>query len=735
MKRLITAAGIAGAAMLGPTPAEAAPADANICADVYADTPQDVPAELRSVIGAYATNGISVHVQTLKNGGAKGIHGPGDTRPYAERLAAECNWDTENLVNVVVSDDPRTYAIYKSGNAATLITQSVTNAAEETFKSDLRNTSNSYFMDAAALLQTIDPYKKVQPPAAETPGKAEAAPTTEDNDSGFPVLYVGGGLLALAAAGAGGVRLRRGFDLRREMSAEDGKTSEIWSDVTTHVDRATQLVAALHADDAAGLRNMINVVNLLNRELDNERLAVLAAYKEQKGRVWPDCELMDMRFDTLRSAAKTVRQKATDLEATTAEVEDFIVNIEAMVTSLDERLQTTHDAADELVRAGWDLGGYNAKLDGFDGQQTQIAELRKKHYVERPGQMIEELAPQIEGLDNELTALPGRRADADQKYIQQPEEHRRLQTVVKDSKTALQTVRNTYDPSCFEDISSVDTSLDTLLQSLTDLHTEAAAYTGVKSLEAVEKSEAVNTTYAATTNRLNAEAQQAHDRLERLRLLENEIPRRISAVDTQLAATRTYAFETFAGDVEDDVREQLTALADSFGVTKQDAAKAKPAYLKLDSDLQTHSATVQRITQLAQSQKQEMDNLRSSIVNLEGQIRSELSSLQSYAGNSDVSSSVRTSAAGLSLAAANTRDTRLGLRGQVSDYESLRREVRNLHDRARSDVREAEAERERQRQAAEAAAAAAAAASLASQQAAQAASYSPPPSTNDSGTF
>jgi hypothetical protein len=746
MKRLLTAATVAGAAMMGPSPAEAAPLDNPMCADVFTDTPQDVPSELRSAISTYAMNGVSVHVQILQNGGAKGIHEKADTGPYAQRLVDQCDWDDSNLINVVVSDDPRTYAIYKSGNAATLITQRQTDDAEATFKANLQDTRQSYLIDSATLLRTIDPYKNnnAQPSHIQQPNRpprVEAATPAEDHSAPFPWLTVGGGIVGALALGAGGLRLKRGYDIRQDSNRSDDLAGETWSETLIKVQKATELLGALHADDAANLRTRAAEVAQLSNDFEERRKRIRTAYLIARSRVWPDRDELLNKISQLNADGRNLRAKTIELDAVTAEIEDFMVHIDANVDDMTKGISEAHSEAGVLLKAGWDIGTYNVDLLTLDGQQATVLDLRDKHYVQRPGQMVKDIKPAAKALQSALKELPSLREQADQVYSGQAAEIVRLQSIADSSVASLSELRATYDPSCYKDIDALDQALAGQLRVLADLRLKGGEYTGLKTKDAVDQSSALNEQFATNAQLLETVAGRSHERAQRLHEIKAELPDRVAAISSSLDGLRKFAFDVHASDVEDDVREGITSFTQAFAEAQFGLGEDKPKYLDLDKAFAAHQEAVSGLIHRAQAQKQEMDTLRSNVIELEGTLRSELSSLRSYVSNGDVGHSIKSSAVNLSIMSGDIRDTRSGLRGQVQGYRALRSQIDEIKSAARRDIQAAESAREAERQRiiaeqqAIAAAAAADAAAESARQAAQAAASSPPPTTNDPGTF
>jgi len=702
-----------------------------------------VPQQLRDEIADYKAENISVHVQVLQDGAAKGIHSPSDTETYAKNLANSCGWNLGSLINVVVSDNPRAYGIYKSGTAETTITQQTVDDARAKFKQDLQDTRTPYLVDALTLLKAIDPHTN-----NATHGTPNTPPTAVPNPSvgkeqgpplQIPIIPIGLGLAALGAVGFGGLRLNRGLKVSRY--TREGETTALdgLSDASEKLGHAELQLRGLHDDDAKRLRSLVAEAARFNALLGETRQAMLDRGGEQKKRLWPDVKLIDGKKDDVGQAVKELAAKLAAVDTETDKVVGFVVKIDDMITGFQAQITDTRSKANQLVADGWDLGKYNADLETFDNHGKEVVILRAKLYAERPAQIIEEREPQIAALEQHIIALPARREEADNTFAGQTAEITRAQSVVEASNRDLETVRTTYDTSCFEDINETGALLAQKLQGLVKIQSKGATFASVRSLEAVEQSDSLNAQFASATAELKSLANRSHERLQRLRKLEAELPERVEQVDSTLSKLRTYSFNTYRNDVEDDVRSRIEAVSKEFAASRQGLTQAKPAYLELDTNIASQASTINSVMRTAQEQKREMDNLRADVSSWQNNLESELSALRALAMDSDAGISVGL----LTIPHSNVSDNRQGLRNQVANYRSLDSQISQLQSQAQSNIAAAERRRREEEEArlraiAEAAAAVEAAAQAARDAAASASNAAgswDPPSSSSSDSF
>lgn len=682
MKRFIAsttlALGIAGG-LASTTPANA---ENVMCADVYDDNAdRQVSSDLTAAIGQLAASGIEAHVQILSNGEALGIRETSDTEKFAEDLATECGWNDKKRVNIIISKNPKAYDVFIVGALEKSVDKKEKSRVTDSLVEDLQDNSTGFQADAVQALKAIEAADKTVP-----------APKTPSKPIDIPFQKIGLGLGAAIVLSGGGIRLKRGHDVRKlyknTVTDAPGRIFETAS-------AAEMQLSGLHNADAQQLRQLVNSGKDAINSLEESRSELSTTYRQQRMKLWPSVIAVEEQaeeFNTKAAAASgTQAMMAEELE----QIQGFVASIELMDAQLADKFAELDGTISQLQSSGWNLTGTEKTIALLRSKRQTIVELRKSLYIEKPAELIGDILPSVDDTLVQLKELPNDRAEVDRELDKQADETKRLTSVVERTEQTLRFLKQGYDDSCVSSVAQNAQIAKEKIALLNRLQQSSSKLRGKQDYDALQQGIGINTTFVSIASEVTDLTEAVDERVKLLEVLQEELPGRIDDAKTRHASAVEFAISQYPEDVEPSTKDSIKLLLGKLSDVDKMLAKSTPEYLDIDAELSRISKDIDTQAQKANMQRTEMEQLRSDSVRLEQDASAKLTSLTSYISSNRTN--VRNiSASGYKINQANTTLSRAELRKQVEQYTTITQAISAQRKKAEQQVRAAEEERRRQ---------------------------------------
>lgn len=704
MKKLLAGAGLAaaivsGAHMGGEVVAGAQASD--ICAPVFDSTntgDQSVP--LRDQIRDYADNGIEVHVQILEEGHSRGIDTIDDTHNFIERLADTCDWTDPDVLDVVVSFDPRAYDVYLAGQADHDIAGSTINRAEGDFVDNLRDTSTSTQSDVAKLLRGINPYDTPSDSVDNGAPDSATSPTSSQpfHMPDLPYRNIGLGALGAGMLAAGVARAKRGKSVQSAHADALNKADDALDAAMTASSNADEVLGIVPEGDALDSRTHRSGIDESLAAIVKAREATDDAYQTQRRRLWPDLGVVDAAAEELKRVSDATSDAAEVLTTGITELSGRIVTIDKSIEKFGGQITDFETTIAELEKSGWDISSYRDALAQFRKQQDDIVELRSQNYVDKPNDMIDELDDTIVAQTQRAHALPERFDTNSTTHTEQTTQIDEAHAAADAATANLQEMRDSYDVSCTQDIDDQDARLRELLEKLEQLNATVETNIVQQSDTAVMAVEKAQMDIQANLNSLDAGLKTIQGRSDLLAELSQHLPTDFAGLAEDARDGIRFARTNYGDDTEPETYDQMEALEQEIAEARRGLADHKPKLLELNSVLTRLGAKQDELDDRARSEAQEMKQLRVDSATLHRNIQGEMGTLKLYLAShsSDIDSSTRAAISSFTMPGSISSSLdRTGLRQQVHDLGASRDTIASLLSKAKRDVSDAEDDRRR----------------------------------------
>ncbi len=705
-------AGIALTSFLGVGEVTQAQPSQEQCAPVYDETLRgDSSTALSREIEEYAEAGTDVHVQIVIDGTKYGIREGGETgrqqaARYREELTAECAWNDQNIVNVLVSTNPRVFETFRDGQAEDDINRGDYEDAEVRFIENLGDADTPFQSDVAVLLNDINPYDEdVIPQEADR----DEEPSEPSEPMHIPFKEILGALAGLTMLGGIGARGYKGYQLKSIKKGALANAEEVKTALSTALIDSNASLSIVHDDDAINLRAGVDEGYAVFSQLDTSQNDVKEAYARERFRLWPQLYSVVSQAEILDDIVRAGRDKAEYITNSSSELANDIQTIDQQITTFAEQLDYVKSMITQLTHEGWwDLSIYTSVVSHFETHLANVRELRENRYVDQPSDIIEEYGPELGELGEKVKALPERLSVIQSISKKQEKEQATYNSIEHNTSNLLTLLKADFHPSCTQDIAEIDSEaraalaqIDTIRSKMTNLVGDSAG-NNAKSASTVEEAEQLMVQYNETTKHLIALSETVTERQKKIETIREGLPIRLTTVESLLENTRDYSFNTYADDVEEATRDDLTDLANEFRAFHKNTtekANEKLPYLEIDKAMNKFETSSARIAERAKDEKTEMDSLRREVSSLEDRARQELQSVESYVSShrSDIDSSSESTIANIRLLRANESASRGNLRAQIDDFNQLMQEIARAEQEAQSDVRREEEKRAAER--------------------------------------
>ncbi len=669
------------------------------CVSVYDETMSGVSPALQRVIDAYAAKQIAIHVEIDKQA-PSGVSTAPDIANYQTKKAQACGYAGTAYVDVSLMLDKRQYNVQKDGKADQEVATNAVQAATTQFQSDLRDTTTPYQDDVATLLETVNPdSQKPQNQPTKNPSTQPSmqpentTPTFEMPDIPvIPMLYTGGILVVL---GAVGVRARRQHVLR---TMYDGAVGDLESETTESAKLSDAIGQALQnrpSDDVGELKSAAAQLMTQAASLEDGQATARRVHGQSRRQMWPSLEDATSIADEMGKLVRATAGKRAEvqqlLEADTQQKDKLSERVDEF-NSLCVSLQET---IENLRSSDWDVTDAAAKLDEFSKLQSDIQQQCMQGYVKKPTQIIEKHLEDVRTLNDELIPLQDDRDRVDDSIAEQQAGIVALTETATLAQAKLESLKNQYSPSCYEDILNEVADLGVQLVQLGEVQQSAKAGVGQKSIAALRKSEELVAEFTKISTGIQNTADAVETRRIKLVTIKENLPAAVAQLDDTFEAVRKYAFETYDADVEDSTRQAIQKATDDFKKYKaEDISAEKPEYLKIEEKNETFTQRCDALALQARKEKAEMDGLRTNLANLQQQATDEYENYQEYvrlhSGDVGVASTFNIP----SVSGSGLR--RLELREANTDFNKLVAKIQTARRDAQEAVRSAEEERRRQ---------------------------------------
>ncbi len=717
MKKHLAAVGLAaGAFFVLPHEASAEmlqSPDAALCAPVVNQLGGSSEA-LVSEISQYQLDGIDVHVQLLKNSREVGVSDEEEMSSFIEQLAVDCGWGKGQYLNIFVgldkADDRIFYDAYEAeGFVDNLFPQSRVDEAVAPLIPVLkdvkagRRDASDIVGASAQLLRDLDPSSLLNPNSnGGTSGQGaydpeSLSPSDEAANDGpsIPFLFIGevaGGVLIAGALGARGWRHRTVSSLYRTASQSLTDAQTALADIEG---KSAEQLAILPEDDADDLDNSHRQVEADLAGLGEISTKALITFRNERRRLWPSTDVVTGLAHELGDYALEFTNNAKEAASLLAEVEKHRKTNDVNAPRLVKMIADIKLDIEDLKRDGWNVVGFEEQLGSITETRDEIHRLIGLHYIEKPGDLLDDAVPAAVKLTADVMALPARRVQADQLIPTQRKAIADKRPLIDGSQTVFTGLTETYDMSCYQDLAEVPAQMESIFTQLTDIQQSVEAQRGTKSLESVIKTEALEAQAQDLLSQVDTLAGSIHTREAKLLSIIADLDDNVRHIETTAQSVTDFANREDR-DVEDATRQLIADLnADIAEFTSSQIHIAKPKYLALDKRMEELNNSIESVTTRAKQEKNEMVELRNAIEAKKQEAERELQSLRSYVNSNrgDV-----TVSATFSIPSADTSDSRQGLRAQVSDFDSVISDIESAHRRAKQQVAAAEEAARRRRQ-------------------------------------
>ncbi len=425
-----------------------------------------------------------------------------------------------------------------------------------------------------------------------------------------PPLGVLGGLGSLALVGGIIARTRRGLTIRAHHTSSATLATDTARTLNLVAGDVNEQIVRLPEDGVnfPGFQTLAGVVVSAILKLDKARVASDRGYRAEARRPWPSkSPTVKLATDLLVEDRKA---RSTENEVL-AQVENFHAREARIAETTSLCLISIADvrtARDELLALDWELEAFTDQFANLAAAETAVLELDEDNYVDELADVIEVITPPIAELHQTLSALQSRRSSADVQIDEQPSMLIRSQAAIADAKIRLSVLQAAYHASCSEDLTH---DFDASIQNVEAESRQATALRGLKSLAAVEQSEAAITEFGAANRVVLDAVAEVKKREDRLREIQLELPEVIEGLDSQLARVEHFATEPNASDVTDDTWTAVANLGQELAAFKaQEIAANNPAYLQIAAAAKEYGQKIKELGVQAEAEIAEMHKFR-----------------------------------------------------------------------------------------------------------------------------
>ncbi len=597
--------------------------------------------------------------------------------------------------------------VREKGSIDSQISNKTVNDAKPRLSADIKDPSEPIQADIAAYIATITSFHN---PQSEQVGQKPTSNEFDWSKLGLALLAIG----AVVGVGiAGGIRGKRMFDSYKTrqntvseifeaidglLTVKDGEIGTVYkSGNPLDIDWGEN---PLTGRDDPGLESMLKEkgdLDILIEELRKQRDSLAALAKPWSGATIEKIE--EIRNSVTHLLGQIPSQKNEYLKARAAAIE-AIASAPNAAQRLATSLENFDAQIDNLEQAGWDVSTLRASRGKYSEANGGVVVAMNKNHLIAASNQAKEITARI----HDSLAIAQK---AETTFADNTTRHKTRATILgqfnkstEDDQVVLGSLRERFDTSCTERISSLQKEAKNLTSDLERVQAELTVVVAEKSFKALNEVAQKTDGFTSTQVALEQKRKELAETIALLEKLAKELPDDVSAAK-QLYEENQDEAKAWNGDVDEEVIAQLTNMGANFEKLQAGLQRKQPAYFNLKSAFDETNTRVDSLIQTAREQHEEAERLRSDISAGNADAKDELAELRRYVNNHADASNVSTD---IDLEEFSTAGSRKELQEKFKKQTALRERISRKMEETERAVREAEEERERLRLAAIAAA-------------------------------